>query len=168
MSEEASTRDSIDELRAEWVAVHPQLDTSPAATIGRLLRVAKHVTALSDGRLAEFGIGRGEFDVLSAVRRAPAAPTPSALAHTLLASNASITKRLVQLEKAGLARRHRSASDGRVVTVTLTPEGRERIDRALPAQLAVEAELAHTLTAADLAHLESSLRALLLACENGA
>ncbi|UFS59981.1 MarR family winged helix-turn-helix transcriptional regulator [Subtercola endophyticus] len=165
-SASTSHRDAIDRLRAQWAVTRPELDTSPAATIGRLLRVAKHVTSLSDARLAEFGISRGEFDVLSAVRRAPAPPTPTELAKDLLASNASITKRLVLLEKSQLAVRIRSASDGRVVTVSLTPAGVALIDRALPAQLGVEAALIDVLGENERDQFESTLRRLLRECEN--
>jgi DNA-binding MarR family transcriptional regulator len=161
-----TTTDLIDETRASWQKLHPQLDTAPMATMGRILRVARLATLASDEVLAEFGLSRGEFDVLSAVRRSSVSPTPSQLAKLLAASNASITKRLVALEKGGLARRERTSTDRRVVTVVATALGVRRIDDALPAQLDLERALVGALSAADALALETALREVLAACEN--
>ncbi|WP_161580415.1 MarR family winged helix-turn-helix transcriptional regulator [Subtercola vilae] len=157
--------DAVDAIRSEWSDVRPDLDTDPIGTFGRVLRIARHLALLSDDLLAGIGISRGEFDVLSAVRRASGAPTPSDLARTLLASNASITKRLVQLERAGLAERRRDSRDGRVSTVWLTDAGLSLIDDAMPPQLEFDRRLGSVLSPAQNAELEASLRILLLECE---
>jgi DNA-binding MarR family transcriptional regulator len=148
-------RDSIDLIREGWQALRPEMDTSVIGTIGRVIRVARHVTLLSDHVLAEYGISRGEFDVLSAVRRA-ASP-----ARGLVTSNASITKRMVALESLGLAVRERGAADRRVVRVRLTEEGVALIDRAVPAQLAFERELEAQLSPEERDAFERTLRTVL-------
>jgi DNA-binding MarR family transcriptional regulator len=154
-------RDSIDDLREGWAAARPNLDTGPAATIGRMLRAARHVTILSDELLGRFGISRGEFDVLSALRRSPDALTPSDLARLLVTSNAAITKRMVQLEASGLAHRTRSAADRRVVQLSLTEAGRSRIDEALPEQLDFERGIEALLDDGQRDEFERALRVVL-------
>lgn len=160
------TTDQLDHTRASWQLLHPELDTAPMATMGRILRIARLTTLFSDGVLAAHGLTRGEFDVLSAVRRSSDAPTPSHLARLLAASNASITKRLVALERAGLARREHTSADRRVVTVVATELGVARIDAALPAQLDLERALLGGLDAAATDALETALRTVLAECES--
>jgi DNA-binding MarR family transcriptional regulator len=153
--------DSIDVVRREWSVLEPELDTAVVGTIGRVIRAARHISMLSDESLARFGISRGEFDVLSALRRSAVPLTASDLARSLVASNAAITKRMVQLERSGLAIRDRDDRDRRVVRITLTAAGVERIDAAVPAQLAFEESVAAVLSVADRDLLESAMRALL-------
>lgn len=160
--------DALDSTRADWQSILPTLDTAPMGTLGRILRIARLTTLLSDEVLTQHGLTRGEFDVLSAVRRSADPLTPSQLARLLAASNASITKRLVALEAAGLALRERSARDRRVVTVTATREGAARIDGAVPDQLALERALVGVLAGPQLGELESMLRQVLLECERRA
>ncbi|MET0990599.1 MAG: MarR family transcriptional regulator [Glaciihabitans sp.] len=161
-------QDSIDRIREGWQALRPDMDTSAIGTIGRVIRIARHVTLLSDHVLAEFGISRGEFDVLSAVRRAATPLTPSELARGLVTSNASITKRMVALETLGLAVRERGAGDRRVVRVRLTEEGIAVIDRAVPAQLAFERELDGQLSPDERESFEGTLRTVLADLERRA
>lgn len=166
--EHEQQQDSIDRIQARWHALRPDLDTSAIGTIGRVIRVARHVTLLSDHVLAEFGITRGEFDVLSAVRRAATPLTPSELARGLITSNASITKRMVGLEALGLAVRERADGDRRVVRVRLTDEGVALIDRAVPAQLAFERELEARLSPEERGEFERALRTVLAELERRA
>jgi DNA-binding MarR family transcriptional regulator len=153
--------DSIDQIREGWRELRPGMDTSVVGTIGRVVRAARHITMLSDESLTQFGITRGEFDVLSALRRSAAPLTASELARSLVSSNAAITKRMVQLERAGLATRERDGRDRRVVRLSLTPAGTERIDAAVPAQLAFEESLAAVLDPAARGGLEATMRTLL-------
>jgi len=154
-------RDAIDEIRAAWLTLRPEMDTTAVGTIGRVLRIARVVTLLSDEVLSGFGISRGEFDVLSAVRRSPEPLTSSDLARTLITSNASITKRMGQLERSGLAVRERSDSDRRVVYVRLTDAGVAKIDDAVPELLAFEASIASSLSNEQRDQFEEALRRML-------
>lgn len=160
-NEAVRERDSIDATRAAWASIRPDLDTEPIATMGRILRIARHLTVQSDELLAVHGLTRGEFDVLSAVRRTDAVLTASDLARLLLASNASITKRLALLERNGLVERQRGQTDGRVVTVHITAQGVRAIDEALPVQLEFERGIGSALTDVQRAGLEVGLRVLL-------
>jgi DNA-binding MarR family transcriptional regulator len=162
------TPDAIDAIRSSWHSLLPDMDTTAADTVGRMLRIARHITMLSDRLLADFGITRGEFDVLSAVRRSTTPLTPSKLARTLITSNASITKRMARLESLGLAVRERASGDRRVVQVQLTAEGIARIDAAVPAQLAFEKNLVGVLSAGQRVNVERALRAVLAEVERRA
>jgi DNA-binding MarR family transcriptional regulator len=154
-------RDAIDEIRAAWLTLRPDMDTTAVGTVGRVLRIARVVTLLSDELLASFGMSRGEFDVLSAVRRSPIPLTSSDLARALITSNASITKRMVQLEGSGLAVRERSADDRRVVYVQLTEAGVAKIDEAVPRLIAFEASIASSLSDEQREEFEGALRRML-------
>jgi len=165
---EPHSSDAIDRIRAAWSDVRPEIDTSPVGTIGRIQRAAHHVRTQSDQVLLRFGITRGEFDVLSAVRRSSVALTSSDVARQLLASNAAITKRMVQLEASGLAEGRRSDTDGRVVQVTLTPAGIECVDAALPATLDFERSIESVLEPAERVFLERMMRRILSELEGRA
>lgn len=164
-SDSPGTRDSVDDTRDAWATVRPELDTTAIAVLGRIHRLSRAVTLLSDALLEPFGIGRGEFDVLSVLRRSDSPVTATRLAHLLTVSNAAITKRMLRLEASGLAERQRSSHDKRVVLVDLTPAGRDLIDAALPAQLGLEAEIADVLGCGDRDATESALRRLLVEAE---
>lgn len=118
-----------------------------------------------DEHLTEFGLNRGEFDILSALRRYDDPLTPSALTAAVLASPAATTERLRALESRGLVERSVNPDDRRSSLVRLTADGASVFDRTLPAQLAVEAELLATLDDTDRAALVDALRRLLLAWE---
>jgi DNA-binding MarR family transcriptional regulator len=157
----SDSQDSIDIIQQAWRALRPEMDTAVVGTIGRVIRAARHIAMLSDEALAEFGINRGEFDVLSALRRAAVPLTASDLARSLVASNAAITKRMVQLERSGLATRERDDRDRRVVRLTLTPAGITLIDAAVPAQLAFEESVLAVVDVPRREELESTMRILL-------
>ncbi len=56
--------------------------------------------------------------------------TVTDLAKRLLLAQSSVTELVDRVEQAGLVRRERSADDGRVVYLRLTPEGERRFARA--------------------------------------
>lgn len=75
------------------------------------------------------------YGVLAALRRSgsPYALTPTELSRATRLTTGAMTSRIDRLERDGLVERVRSPDDRRSVIVRLTPEGRARIDRALPA-----------------------------------
>ena len=58
--------------------------------------------------------------------------TPKVLNEKLLTSKANMTTVLENLEKQGYVRREKSKTDGRSVTIHLSPEGRKIIRRVFP------------------------------------
>jgi DNA-binding MarR family transcriptional regulator len=94
--------------------------------------------------MAEHGISRGIFDVLTTLRRAGAPHTlaPRQISRSLLLSGAGLTSRLDRLEAGKFIVRLPDPNDGRSLQVRLTPKGLRLVDRILPKLIRLEAELA--------------------------
>ena len=124
------TDDPVDRIVDQWAGVHPELDTTPMAIMGRVHRLSARVAETVERRFREHGIGRGDYDVLASLRRAGESRlTPGELAGGLLLSSAGVTGRIDRLERAGLVRRRPNPDDGRGVLVELTARGRRLVDR---------------------------------------
>ncbi|GAB3452837.1 MarR family transcriptional regulator [Kineococcus endophyticus] len=144
----STSDDPVDVARAEWAALHPDLDTTPMALTGRLRLVAAALARATEPVVRAEGLTRPEFDVLSAVRRAGRTPlTPTGIAAATLASGAATTKRLDHLTSVGHLQRTPDERDGRVTRLSLTPSGTALVDRVLPQLLAAERAFAAALTA---------------------
>ncbi|WP_077222166.1 MarR family winged helix-turn-helix transcriptional regulator [Rathayibacter sp. VKM Ac-2630] len=159
-------RDAVDEIREGWAVLRPELDTEAVDVIGRLIRASALVVRATEERLAAHGLTRGEFDVLTTLRRAGEPRSPSALRTIGLASAPAITKRLHALEKRGLVVRSANPADGRGALIALTEGGVELIDRAFPEVLAVERELLAGVSSAQRAEAARALRAVLASVES--
>jgi DNA-binding MarR family transcriptional regulator len=153
------TPDRIARIQAEWARERPDLDVSPQGVVGRLHRVAGHLTDELRAVYGDYGLGEGDFDVLAALRRAgePFERTPGELAEHTMVTTGGMTKRIDRLEKAGLVARRASSADGRGRVVALTPSGRETIDAAFTAHMANERRLVDQLGADDARRLEAIL-----------
>jgi DNA-binding MarR family transcriptional regulator len=156
--------DAVAAIADAWARERPDLDTSPLLVVGRIQRLA----AVLDDRLrppfAEAGLGSGDFDVLTALRRSgePYTLTPTGLARAMLVTGGATTKRVDRLARQGLVRRTTSSSDGRSREVTLTPSGLALVDHLMAGHLAGEERLLAGLTPAqrgDLARLLGKLAA---------
>jgi len=154
--------DAVDQIRAEWAEMRPELDTAPIAVIGRILLAAKTLQERADRSLADAGVTRAEFDLLSQLRRSAAPLRPGDLTRGIVGSPAATTKRLHRLGEAGLVVRSADPDDGRAVRVSLTTEGRRLVDRVLPEQLDAEARLLTALTPHRQDELADLLRTLLV------
>ncbi|TDW21481.1 DNA-binding MarR family transcriptional regulator [Kribbella kalugense] len=160
---EPVTDDHVARIQAEWRAERPDVDTGPQGVIGRLHRIANHLTGELTLLYSQYGLSEGEFDVLAALRRAgsPYERAPGEIALHTMVTTGAVTKRVDRLEEAGLVQRRRSADDGRGRVVRLTPAGRRLIDKAFTAHMANEHRLLEPLTAAQQAQLEKLLTAWL-------
>lgn len=134
--------DAIDDIRVQLAAIYPDLDTSGLAVTGRILQLANRMQDTRDRRLEEFGLSLPDFDILATLRRHAndTGVNPRELQRSVMISSGGMTKRLDRLEHAGLTKRNPDPDDRRGVLVTLTAQGQELIDRALPALLATERE----------------------------
>ena len=157
--------DAIDAIRQQWLALHPGLDVSAMELAARLLRAAALIERETGAYLGGLGLSRGEFDVLTALRRADAPQTPGSLRTVTLVSAAAITKRIAALQKSGLIDRHPNPADGRGALISLTPEGVRVIDEAFPEVLAIERRLLAGLSPAQHARAVTSLRQILASAE---
>jgi DNA-binding MarR family transcriptional regulator len=105
--------------------------------------------------MAEYGINRGLFDVLTVLRRTGGAEAlpPRQIARSLLLSSAGLTSRLDRLEADGFVVRDPDPHDGRGLLIRLTPNGRRLVDRILPRLIWLEAGLASALSRKQVAQL---------------
>ncbi|WP_372788514.1 MarR family winged helix-turn-helix transcriptional regulator [Paraconexibacter sp.] len=134
-------RGPVAQITSAWNTVHPDLDTTPMAVLGRVHRLSRLVAAEVETHFAASGISRGDYDVLATLRRAGGPLTPGRLQEGLLLSSAGITGRLNRLERAGRVRRVPSPDDGRAVLVDLTPEGQALVDRLVHEDMERQGEL---------------------------
>jgi len=163
MSGMTETPDRVSRIQAEWRRERPDLDVTPQGVIGRLHRLAGHLTDELMVVYRRHGLGEGDFDVLAALRRAgaPFERTPSDLAESTMVTTGAMTKRIDRLEERGLVTRRASDTDGRGRVVALTGEGRELIDRAFTDHMTNEHRLLDALSPEQRAGLETALTAWL-------
>lgn len=167
MQNENTESDHVDRLRAQWDRELPDLDTEPMTILGRAYRLSNLVRPSIEETFASFGIDRGEFDVISTLRRSgpPYRLTPTDLYTLLMISSGGLTHRLDRLQKAGLILRERSASDGRSSVVGLTEKGIALAENAFRADMASEARYLDALSKEDRVALSALLRKLLISLE---
>jgi len=91
-------------------------------------------TAFIEEVLEPFGLTRGTFDVLTALRRAgsPYCLSPKQIAQSLLLSGAGLTSRLNKLEAQKYLARLPEPNDRRTLRVQLTASGEVVINEAIP------------------------------------
>ncbi|WP_078887573.1 MarR family winged helix-turn-helix transcriptional regulator [Streptomyces sp. NRRL S-118] len=160
------TPDPVDAITAQWAVVRPDLDTLPMAVFGRIYRLGHAMATRTDKAYAPHGVARGEFDVLATLRRSgePYTLSPRELSATLMLTTGGMTGRLDKLERAGLLVRSPDPHDRRGLRVTLTERGRELVDEAVAAGLAVQrAALEAALDETEAQQLSALLRKLLAA-----
>ncbi|SDN47381.1 MarR family winged helix-turn-helix transcriptional regulator [Allokutzneria albata] len=155
--------DHVDQVLAQWAEQRPDLDVSPMAVIGRLSRAALGVGAELKRVFAEHDLDRASFDVLATLRRngPERCMTPAELTRSAMVTSGAITQRLDRLQSRRLVSRTPSDTDGRVVLVRLTQEGRELIDRVLPDHVENERRILSGLSRAEQDQLADLLRKLL-------
>ncbi|WP_255767664.1 MarR family winged helix-turn-helix transcriptional regulator [Pseudarthrobacter sulfonivorans] len=166
-SQPATPPDYVDRVRHQWEQIFPGLETSSADIVARIHRIGQIIQLRSDAVLAENGITRAEFDMLSLLARTGRPMGPTELAGELLISGAGATKRIRKLLDAGLVQRDTNPQDGRGALVRMTPEARTRLRPILESVLTFEAGMLAALDTAAAGHLAGDLRSLLTALEPG-
>ncbi|PZG16718.1 MarR family transcriptional regulator [Micromonospora craterilacus] len=151
--------DHVARIQQAWARERPDLDVSPQGVIGRLHRLAGHLTEQLHVVYRRYGLGEGEFDVLATLRRAgePFERAPGELAAFTMVTTGAMTKRIDRLERDGLVTRRPSTSDGRGRVVALTEAGRDLIDQAFAEHMRNERRLLDLLSPDEAAQLESLL-----------
>jgi DNA-binding MarR family transcriptional regulator len=157
-------RDAVDVIVEQWARARPDLDPSPMGVLGRLSRVTRIAERELKALFSEFGLERGEFDVLATLRRAgsPDGMTAGALARSSMVTSGAVTNRLDRLVAKGYVTRDVDPANRRTVVVALTPAGRELIDRAVAAHIDNERRILAGLDQRRQDDLAATLRALLL------
>lgn len=160
--------DAVDRILQQWAQERPDLDVSPMGVIGRISRVSRVLERSIDETFSAFGLGRGGFDVLAALRRSgsPFELSPTELYNSLLISSGAMTNRIDRLERRGLVTRSADPQDRRGVIVGLTPKGKDVIDEAVAAHCANEHLLLSRLSSTERETLGRLLRKLLIQAEH--
>lgn len=158
----SADQDEVDRLVAAWHRERPDLDVTPMHVLSRVTRLARHLDLARREAFAERDVEPWEFDVLSALRRAgaPYQLSPGQLVRETMVTSGTMTNRIDRLVEKRLVRRLPDPADRRGVIVSLTPEGRARVDAALAQLLAQEERLLAALTAQDQTRLADLLRVL--------
>jgi DNA-binding MarR family transcriptional regulator len=122
----------------QWARERPDLDASPLEVSARITRVAHLLDTAFRPPFAAVGLGNGDFDVLTALRRsgAPYELRPVELSHQVLVTTGAVTKRVDRLAAQGYVDREATADDGRGKLVRLTPAGLDLVDRMIGEHLA--------------------------------
>ena len=162
-----SETDHVDVVRRQWARERPELDTGPIGIIARLGRAQAYIDPALDSVFAEYGLTRGPWDVLAALRRAgaPYRLTPTELYRALMRTSGAITHTLHRLEYTGLVERLTNPADARSLYVALTPRGVALTDTVAPLHLDNERCLLAGLTPDEQHTLAHLLRKLLLSLE---
>ncbi|NUW30767.1 MarR family transcriptional regulator [Nonomuraea sp. SMC257] len=160
--------DHVARIQQAWARERPDLDVSPLGVIGRLHRLAGHLTDRLLIVYGRYGLGEGEFDVLATLRRAgpPFERAPGELAAYTMVTTGAMTKRIDRLEHGGLVTRRPSERDGRARVVALTDAGRKLIDEAFAEHTRNERRLLDCLTPEEAAQMERLLTTWLACFES--
>jgi DNA-binding MarR family transcriptional regulator len=117
---------------------------------------------------AQTGLSLGDFDVLAQLGLAGGELRMTELAHRALISRSGMTRRVARLVEAGLVHRAGSEADARVVVVSLTDAGVDRLLAVAPVHLQdVDARFVQRLDAEGLAALQRALAKVSLDCSFG-
>ncbi|WP_156762116.1 MarR family winged helix-turn-helix transcriptional regulator [Microbacterium karelineae] len=160
----ASEQDEVDRIVGAWSAERPDLDFSPMEVLSRVDRLSHHLDRARRDAFRRTDIEPWEWDVLSALRRAgaPYRLSPKQLLQQTLVSSGTMTNRIDRLRERGLVDRSADPDDRRGALVTLTAEGRTRVDAAITRLIDAESDLLGGMTSSDQKRLGSLLRHLLV------
>ncbi|CAB4567913.1 unannotated protein [freshwater metagenome] len=148
------------EARVENRLSHMQLDFEAMAVMSNLFRAASAVrNHFERNVLAPSGLSWTAFVVLWVTWIWEPAETRE-IAGEAGISKATLTGVLSTLEKRGLAMRSRSADDGRLVLVTLTPEGEKLMADLFPKFNKQEVEVVAPIATGQRVALADMLRAI--------
>ncbi|WP_428377901.1 MarR family winged helix-turn-helix transcriptional regulator [Lichenicoccus sp.] len=161
-------KDRLDFLIERWGDARPGLDTSPWAVCGRLTLINELFMARVGQLLKRHRLTFNEYQSLAAIYLSgpPYESSPNQIAHHNLLTSGGMTNLLNKMEAADLISRRPAEQDRRGVVVSLTAEGRERLDAALIDENGFEHEWISSLTAQEAEILSILLRKLLVSIES--
>ncbi|SEB56176.1 MULTISPECIES: MarR family winged helix-turn-helix transcriptional regulator [Microbacterium] len=156
--------DEVDRIVGAWNTQRPDLDFSPLEVLSRMDRLTRLLDRARRDVFRRSDLEAWEWDVLSALRRAgaPFQLSPKQLLQQTLVSSGTMTNRIDRLVTRRFVRREADPADGRSVLVTLTDDGRIRVDAAITRLVDVEDDLLQALSRGDRDRLAGLLRKLSL------
>ena len=144
----------------------PQIDTSPLGIIGRVRVLAQRIQLASDEVLAEHGITRAEFDILSVLVRTARPMSPTEIASTSLTSAPGTSKRIKKLIDSGLVVRTVNPKDGRGAFVHVTDRAGAVLEPVLRSISDFEKELLQSMSPDAQGSLTALLREFMVIMES--
>ncbi|MEX1040756.1 MAG: MarR family transcriptional regulator [Pirellulaceae bacterium] len=159
--------DIIDEVVRQWREARPDLDPSALAVVGRILRLGGHLERRANLVLQEHELPIGGFDVLGTLRRRgkPYAMTPTELMRSTMLTSGAITNRIDRLERHGFVARLPDPRDRRSLQVRLTRKGLKLVDATTGIRFEEANQAIASLSATEVAKLETLLRKMLRGLE---
>ncbi len=160
--------DEVDRIVHAWNTQRPDLDFSPLEVLSRVDRLSRHLDRARREVFRRGDLEPWEWDVLSALRRAgaPFQLSPKQLLQQTLVSSGTMTNRIDRLVGRRLVRREGDPGDKRSILVTLTDDGRVRVDAAITRLVDAEAGLLQALPRGERERLAALLRRLSLSFED--
>jgi DNA-binding MarR family transcriptional regulator len=160
-------RDRVDDVLDRWVDEFPERDTQAMGVLLRVARVNRDITrSLSASVSAAVpAVDSGStFAVLLLLRisGSPYEQSPSWLADMMQIYPNHLSNLLDRMAAHRLISRQRDETDRRRITVRLSAEGIDAIDRAFDAHYAAERQLTASLTPDELEQLAALLRKMTL------
>ncbi|GAA2006631.1 MarR family winged helix-turn-helix transcriptional regulator [Microbacterium ulmi] len=164
----AQESDEVDRIVGAWKTQRPDLDFSPLEVLSRVDRLSRHLDRARRDAFRRSDLEPWEWDVLSALRRAgePFQLSPKQLLQQTLVSSGTMTNRIDRLVGRRLVRREADPDDGRSILVTMTEEGRTRVDAAITRLVDAESVLLRTLSGGERERLAALLRKLSLSFDS--
>lgn len=155
--------DGVDKIVAQWNRERPELDVEPMALIGRVMRIASHLSKGMGETLATYDLNGASFDLLATLRRsgAPYALSPTDLMTTMMITSGTMTNRIDQLVKRNFVERVANENDGRGFLIKLTGEGFDLIDEVVGAHVKTQTRLVSGFSKADQKTMNQLLSKLL-------
>jgi DNA-binding MarR family transcriptional regulator len=138
-----------------------RLSESPSHLLRRIEQFAAE-TFLKAGLLD--GVTLRQAVLLAAIAEAEGA-SQSDLVRTTGVDRSTLAEMMARMERKGLIARSAAADDGRAKSVSLTSEGRDRLDDAFPAMKKVDEALLAALSGSKRAAFQSTLLALAATAE---
>ena len=153
-------KDAVDEILEQWSEERPELDTASLGVVVRVMALNKSLVREATSALGPLDIELFEYDALSALRRQgkPFALPATGLAQETGLSTGAMTNRIDKLEAKGLVLRRSDNADRRSVVVSLTPEGKKLIDKAMQIRLDAADESLQSLSRRERSDLAGLLR----------
>lgn len=156
-------RDEVDQVVDAWRAQRPDLAVDSMQVWSRIHRLSALLDTHRKRCFSDRGLEAWEFDVLAALRRAgdPHQLSPGQLLAETHVTSGTMTHRIDRLRSRGLVTRLPNPRDGRGALVELTAQGRELVDNAIGALIALEESLLGEWAGDDQDMLAALLRRLL-------
>jgi len=122
-------------------------------------RAARALARRFDKALRPVGLTNGQFSLLMSLNR-PEPPSMAAVASLLAMDRTTLTAALKPLRRRGLVKITTDAADSRVRRMSLTPEGRRSLARAIPIWKSTHAVVEAVVGGGEPDRLRNNLRTL--------